>query len=137
MGTIIPVKQYKLTCRKKTNKFNIESLDKKEKDELVKTTTKYIFGLEVLAEAEFENRSEADTWKEEHPDVIGKNVAKAVKNCVNNIYFCYIDSVYNTTRIKMPFVAYTKMNNNYRIQFQIVTIVLDSNNNIILNEGYY
>lgn len=137
MSAVVPVRQYKLTCKKKTNKFNIESLDKKEKDELVKITSKYIFGLEILAEAEFYNQSEANAWKEEHPDIIGKNVANAVKNCVNNIYFCYIDGVFNTTRVKMPFVAYRKMNNNYMIQFQIVTIVLDSNNNIILNEGYY
>ena len=123
--------------QKKTNKFNIESLDKKEKDELIKITSKYIFGLEILAEAEFDNQSEAEAWKEEHPDIIGKNVAKAVKNCVNNICFCYIDSVRDTIRIKMPFVAYRKMNNNYAIQFQIVTIMLDSNNNIILNEDYH
>lgn len=137
MGAKIPVKQFKLTCRKKSNKFDIESLDKKEKDKLIKATTKYIFNLELLAEAECDTQTEVNAWKEEHPDVIGKNVVKYIKDCVNNVCLCYLNTVSNGMHITEPTSTYMKIDNGCGIAFKTIRIAWDSNNNNITINPYF
>lgn len=89
MGTIISVKQVKITCKKKFVGV-IENIDRFNRKKLNGTIAKYIFYVKNLDSASFDTQEEADAWKAEHPDIIGANVKTCIKDAVDNCSDAYI-----------------------------------------------
>lgn len=123
--------QVKVTCKKETFDI-IESIDKKQRNKLGKLVDRYIFTVELLFQEDVSDDN-IEQWKIDHPNIIGKNVAKNIKNCAKHNYNCYLCSTNpNYPEDKMLSVCSNKFmgNGEYGIGDQRVKLIVDSNNKV-------
>ena len=127
------VQQVKITCKKET--FNIiESIDKKQRNKLSKLVDRYIFTIETILQ-ESVSSDKVEQWEIDHPNIIGKNVAKNIKNCVKHNYTCYlcnIDPNNNPGEKRLIFCSGKAIRNGgYEIGAQFGgSLQVDSNNKV-------
>lgn len=126
--------QVKVTCKKETFGV-IESIDKKQRNKLSKLVDRYIFTVEVLLQEKVDVDN-VEQWEIDHPNIIGKNVAKNIKNCVKNNYNCYLRRI-NANSLGFGFCSDKIMNNGeYSIGEEFVKLQVDSNNKVTFKIGY-
>lgn len=136
MASYTYVTQVKVTCKKETFDI-IESIDKKQRNKLSKLVDRYIFTIESLLREKV-SQDDIDQWEIDHPNIIGKNVAKNIKNCVKRNYTCYLCSIdHNNPGEKNIYICSIKAirNGGYEIGGQIVgqhgfSLQVDSNNKV-------
>lgn len=128
------VQQVKITCKKET--FNIiESIDKKQRNKLSKLVDRYIFTIETILQ-ESVSSDKVEQWEIDHPNIIGKNVAKNIKNCGKHNYNCYLRDIYDDG-FEFTFCSNKFMDNGeYGIGNQFNRLIVDSNNKVTYNTGY-
>ena len=138
MGTVKYMQQVKVTCKKEAF-GNIESIDKKQKNKLSKLVDRYIFTVELLFGEEVSGE-DIDQWEIDHPNIIGKNVVKNIKNCVKHNYTCYLCNINpNYPGAKMLKFCSDKSiyNGEYEIGVEYsMTLSVDSNNEVTFKIGY-
>lgn len=136
MGAIKYMQQVKVTCKKETF-GNIENIDKKQRNRLSNLVDRYIFTVEILFEEEVSGGEDAiEQWKIDHPNIIGKNVAKNIKNCVKHNYNCYLcitDTDYPGEKTLLVCSNKFMGNGKYEIGGQLDKLIVDSNNKITVN----
>lgn len=140
MGAIKYMKQVKVTCKKEAF-GNIESIDKKQRNKLSKLVDRYIFTVEILFGEEVSGGEAAiEQWEIDHPNIIGKNVAKNIKNCVKynyNCYLCNINPNYPGEKMLKFCSDKSMLNGKYEIGIEYrMTLSVDSNNKVTFNTGY-
>lgn len=127
------VQQVKITCKKET--FNIiESIDKKQRNKLSKLIDRYIFTVETILQ-ESVSDDKVEQWEIDHPNIIGKNVVKNIKNCVKHNYNCYF-RIISPDYSGVMFCSNKLMSNGeYSIgQLYRNSLHVDSNNKVIYSE---
>lgn len=134
------MQQVKVTCKKETFGV-IENIDKKQRNRLSKLVDRYIFTVEILFGEEVSGGGDAiEQWKIDHPNIIGKNVVKNIKNCVKHNYTCYLCNINpNYPGAKMLKFCSDKSiyNGEYEIGIQSsMTLSVDSNNEVTFKIGY-
>lgn len=133
-----PIQQVKVTCKKETFDI-IESIDKKQRNKLGKLVDRYIFTVEILFE-ESVSVDDVEQWEINHPNIIGKNVAKNIKNCVKHNYNCYLCfiSFDNPGRKGFGFCSSKFINNGeYDIEETYgAKLHVDSNNKVTFKMSY-
>lgn len=134
------MQQVKVTCKKETFDI-IESIDKKQRNKLSKLVDRYIFTVEILFEEEVSGGGDAiEQWEIDHPNIIGKNVVKNIKNCVKHNYTCYlciIDPNYPGEKMLKFCSDKSIYNGEYVIGIQYsVTLSVDSNNKVTFKTDY-
>lgn len=123
--------QVKVTCKKETFDI-IESIDKKQRNKLSKLVDRYIFTIEFLLEEKV-SPNDSEQWEIDHPNIIGKNVVKNIKNCVKYNYNCYLCNInHNNPREKGFTVCSNKFidNGEYEIGNEFASLHVDSNNKV-------
>lgn len=133
-----PIYQVKVTCKKETFDI-IESIDKKQRNRLSKLVDRYIFTVEILF-SEKVSDGDIDQWEIDHPNTISKNVVKNIKNCVKHNYNCYLCITDpNSPGAKTLLVCSNKFmgDGEYEIGDQRYKLIVDSNNKVTFNIGYY
>lgn len=136
MAGSLYMQQVKVTCKKETFGV-IESIDKKQRDKLSKFVDRYIFRVEILF-SEMVSMAEGGVkqWEIDHPNIIGKNVAKNIKNCVKHNYNCYLYCTYSEYPTAKEFVFCSDKyinNDEYRIGAIDFYLCVDSNNKVTLS----
>lgn len=129
--------QVKVTCKKETFDI-IESIDKKQRNKLSKLIDRYIFTVETILQESVSN-DKVKQWEIDHPNIIGKNVVKNIKNCVKNNYNCYLCITDpNSPGAKTLLVCSNKFmgDGEYSIGEEFVKLQVDSNNKVTFNMGY-
>lgn len=131
MATKKLMRQVKVTCKKETFDI-IESIDKKQRNRLSKLVDRYIFTVEILFQ---ENVSvdNIEQWKIDHPNIIGKNVAKNIKNCVKHNYNCYLCLISSDNPGGKGFGFCSNKsiyNGEYEIGAESIRLHVDSNNKV-------
>lgn len=130
--------QVKVTCKKETFDI-IESIDKKQRNKLGKLVDRYIFTVEILF-SENVSADNVEQWKIDHPNTISKNVVKNIKNCVKHNYNCYLcitDPNYPGEKTLLVCSNKFMGNGEYEIGDQRDKLIVDSNNKVTFNIGYY
>ena len=138
MGVSKYMQQVKVTCKKEAF-GNIESIDKKQRNKLSKLVDRYIFTVETLF-GESVSADNIEQWEIDHPNIIGKNVAKNIKNCVKHNYNCYLCNIHPDYpgEKMLTFCSYKSIyNGEYEIGMQYnMTLSVDSNNKVTFNSDY-
>lgn len=127
--------QVKITCKKET--FNIiESIDKKQRNKLSKLIDRYIFTVETILQ-ESVSDDKVKQWEIDHPNIIGKNVVKNIKNCVKHNYNCYLCNIDSNNPGEKIFIFCSIKairNGEYKIGAQFAGgLQVDSNNKVTLS----
>jgi len=128
------VRQVKITCKKETFGI-IESIDKKRRDKLGKLVDRYIFTIETILQ-ESVSSDKVEQWEIDHPNIIGKNVIKNIKNCVKYNYNCYLCDIDTNYSKKKSFVlcSYKFMADGfYSIATERARLYVDSDNKVTYN----
>ena len=106
-----------------------------------KLVDRYIFTVEILFGEEVSGGEAAiEQWEIDHPNIIGKNVVKNIKNCVKynyNCYLCMINSDYPGEKMLKFCSDKSMLNGKYEIGIEYrMTLSVDSNNKVTFNTGY-
>ena len=140
MSAVAYMTQVKVTCKKEAFGV-IENIDKKQRNKLSKLVDRYIFIVETIFGEEVSGGEDAiEQWEIDHPNIIGKNVAKNIKNCVKHNYNCYLCNIHpDYPGEKMLKFCSDKSiyDGKYEIGIQYrMTLSVDSNNEVTFNTGY-
>ena len=133
MGVYKFMQQLKVTCKKETF-GNIESIDKKQRNRLSKLVDRYIFTVEVIFNEDV-SVDDVEQWEIDHPNIIGKNVAKNIKNCVKYNYNCYLRSIHDDDSGFTFCSNKVMINGEYDIHATNIHLHVDSNNKVTFNIG--
>ena len=136
MAGSVFMQQVKVTCKKEAFGV-IESIDKKQRNKLSKLVDRYIYTVEILFSENVSMGGDAvEQWKIDHPNIIGKNVAKNIKNCVKHNYNCYLRSIYDD-EFAFTFCSDKFTNNGeYEIVATDIHLHVNSNNEVTFSTGY-
>ena len=137
MGLGTDMQQIKVTCKKETFGV-IESIDKKQRNKLSKHIDRYIFTVEILL-SESVDKDNVEQWEIDHPNIIGKNVVKTIKNCVKHNYNCYLCNITSDYPGRKQFIFCSiKFANDgeYEIGELFANLRVDSNNKVTFKMGY-
>lgn len=138
MATYTYATQVKVTCKKETFDI-IESIDKKQRNKLSKLVDRYIFTIEYLLQEKVSG-DDIEQWKIDHPNIIGKNVAKNIKNCVKHNYNCYLCDI-NPDHPGEKMLKFCLDKSIYNGEYEIgiqssMALSVDSNNKVTFKIGY-